>query len=456
MHIKQKKGDAIRESLYIEAEADANAFNLKCLAILSFISILSEILNEIGLFKVPLLVMRLSVVLATVLFSLPLAIFLIHDKALRKEQSLLNKGSFKHLIITSAYLGTGIICVTLSFHAVILLAIPPLIAAQYRNQKNLFIAMMIATLVLVPVGVYGSFFLGSTDRNFIKGMMSEEEFSILANRLTLATSTRMMELLLHYVIPRLFCVIAIVLLVSGITKRNGNMLQKQAELDHKVKQEMERLTKMQRHVIDSLTTLIENRDVGTGEHVVRTRRYVHIIASALREHEKYKNLLNEDVVNIYEQAAPLHDVGKIVVSDTILLKPGKLTPEEFEAMKVHTVKGGKVIRDIFAGMEDEQFLRTAEQIAMFHHERWDGTGYPQGLKGEEIPLPARIMAVADVYDALVSVRSYKKSIEPSEALNIMMSESGTHFDPDIMQVVEKLRDKLVQEATLPLEQVQNL
>lgn len=442
------------EKLFVEAEADANKFNIYCLTILCFIVIISEILNEVGIFKVPMIVMRLSTILDVLLFSIPMIVFLIHDKIRKSNDSILNNEAFKYLIIICSYLGIGLISVTLSFHVVILLAVPPLIAAQYRNQKSLFAWIMIATLLLVPIGVYGSFFLGSTDRNFIKGMMTDEEFAILSNRLKLATSQRMLELFTHYVIPRLFSAIAIVLLVTGITKRNGKMLVKQAKLNHQVKQQMEKTNKIQSHVIDVLTTLIETRDVGTGEHVIRTKKYVKIIANAMKQTEKYKNFLTDKDVEIFENAAPLHDVGKITVSDTILLKPGKLTPEEFEAMKVHTVKGGKVIREIFEGMENDEILHTAEQIAMFHHERWDGTGYPQGLKGNEIPLPARIMAVADVFDALISVRVYKKSMSPDDALDLMMKESGTHFDPEIMNIVKEIRQQLIDVSQSPLEELQ--
>ncbi|MBQ7699863.1 MAG: HD domain-containing protein [Clostridia bacterium] len=441
------------ESLYREAEADANRFNLKCLAILCVIIILAEILNEVGIFRAPPEVMRVSAVLSLMILTVPHAVLLIRDKLMHKENSVLEETSFKYFIIVSIYLGIGLMCVAFSFHAIILIAIPPLIAAQYRHQKGLFAWIMTVTLLLVPIGVYGSFFFGTTDRNFVKGMMTDEEFAILANRIKLATSQRMWELFLHYVLPRIFGAVAIVLLVSGITRRNKKMLKKQMELNEQVQQEMEHVTKIQRHVIDSLATLIETRDAGTGEHVIRTKRYVRMIADRLRQNEKYADRLTDDDIERIENAAPLHDVGKIVVSDTILLKPGKLTAEEFEKMKIHTVKGKSVIQDIFTGMGDEQFLQTAEQIAVAHHEKWDGSGYPEGLKGEDIPLPARIMAVADVFDALVSVRVYKNSVPPEKALDIMTDESGTHFDPDIMLTVNGMRDELIRTAMLPFEEV---
>lgn len=447
--MEEKKRIRENGSIYIESESDANRFNLKSLAVFALFIVIAEILNETGLFKVPITVMRVCTAVSVALLFIPHTVYLINDKLMKKSESVLNVPAFKHLIIITMYVGIALMCVILSFHGIILIALPPLIAAQYRNQKGLFAWVMAATLLLVPIEVYGSFFFGMTDRNYIKGMMTEEEYAVLANRLKLATPKRMWELFFHYTLPRLFGAAAIVFLASGITRRNRKMIERQIELTRQVKEEMENITKIQRHVIDSLATLIETRDAGTGEHVIRTKRYVRMIADKLSEKDEYKDRLTEKNRELIEDAAPLHDVGKIAVSDTILLKPGKLTPEEFEKMKVHTVKGQSVIQDIFTGMGDEEFLKVAEQIAVSHHEKWDGSGYPKALKGEEIPLPARIMAVADVYDALVSVRVYKNSVPPDKALDIMMSESGTHFDPDIMKTVEEMRTELINEALSP-------
>ena len=444
---------AEERALYTEAEANANLFNLKCLAVLCVFIVFSVILNEIGVFKAPRTVMHLSAFVSMFLLLIPIAVAAIHDKLLKRQPRIVERPSFKHLIVVTVYIGIGLLCVTLSFHAVALLAVPPLIASQYRNERKLTLWVLVATLLLVPIGVYGAFFLGMADRNFIKGMLTDEEAANLASRLTIATPKRMGELFLHYAMPRMFCVVAIVALASGVTRRNRKMLERQAELNRTVKEEMQRTNELQSHVIDALATLIETRDVDTGEHVIRTKRYVRMIADKMKEDEKYRGRLTDEEIARIENAAPLHDVGKIAVSDTILLKPGKLTPEEFEKMKIHTVKGGDMIENIFAGMEDRLFLATAEEIAMSHHEKWDGSGYPRGLKGEEIPLSARIMAIADVYDALVSVRVYKAPIEPEAALDIMASESGTHFDPDLMRIVDGMRADLVRTAKLPLEDI---
>lgn len=437
------------DPLYIHAEVTANQFNLKCLAVLCFLAILSEGLRGAGLFVVPSSVMLPSVIAAGILFLLPIAVFLIHDRLLKRPDSILANERFKILILAAAFLGVALICTMLTFHAVILLAVPPLIAAQYRGRKRLFWWVTVASLLLVPISVYGGFFLGAPDRNFIKGMMTEEEFAVLSNRRKLATPRRMAELFLHYVLPRWFSVLAVVVLAAGITRRNSGMIAMQRELAQKVRDEMERHSRMQNHVIDALATLIETRDESTGEHVMRTKRYVTMIANAMKRDDRFRDRLTDADIERIENAAPLHDVGKIAISDTILLKPARLTAEEFDNMKTHTVRGGRMIRNLFADLDDPQFLQTAEEIAVSHHEKWDGSGYPNGKKGEEIPLSARIMAVADVYDALVSFRVYKSSISPEKALDTMMAESGTHFDPDIMRIVDGMRGELIAAANAP-------
>lgn len=429
--------------IYIEAEKDANIFNLKCLGALAILSVLSIVFNAFGIFSVQTEIMVISMLTTTVLFCMPIAIYLINDKIMKKSRSVAERDWFRYLIIGSIFIGIGFICVSLSFHATILMAVPPLLAAQYRYHKRMSRIVLVLTLLLVPVSIYGSFFFGSPDRNFIKGMLTDEEAKIFANRLAIATPKRMLELFTHYTLPLLFGIIAIVLLVTGITNRNGRMLNKQTDLSKKIRQEMETRNEMQNRIIDILANLIETRDLSTGEHVMRTKKFVKMIAAAMQQEEKYRYIMTDKVIDMMENAAPLHDVGKIVVSDTILLKPARLTPEEFDKMKIHTTVGGKLISELFAGMNDVEFLKTAEEIAVSHHEWWNGNGYPSNLKGEEIPIAARIMAIADVYDALISVRVYKDAIPPKKALEIIFSESGTHFDPDILRVVEGIKDDLI-------------
>ena len=202
----------------------------------------------------------------------------------------------------------------------------------------------------------------------------------------------------------------------------------------------EKLTNMQGHIISSLASLIESRDTETGDHVSRTGAFVETLARDAIKDGVYTATLNERYVDMLRMLAPMHDIGKIVVSDKILRKPGKLTDEEYEQMKKHASAGGTVIREVLSGVADEEYLSLAADIATFHHEKWDGTGYPAGLSGENIPLSARIMAIADVFDALVSKRCYKEPIPVEEAFKIIEEDAGKRFDPKLAEVFLRRRD----------------
>ena len=184
----------------------------------------------------------------------------------------------------------------------------------------------------------------------------------------------------------------------------------------------------------AFSSLAETRDNETGKHIRRTQNYVSALANALADHPRFVGQLDRSTIELLHKSAPLHDIGKVAIPDRILLKPGRLTPEEFEVMKTHTIHGRAAIETVEASLnEDDSFLLVAREIASFHHEKWDGTGYPHGLAGEDIPLAARLMAVADVYDALISRRVYKPPMPHQEAMEIIREGIGHHFDPDIAQ-----------------------
>ena len=208
----------------------------------------------------------------------------------------------------------------------------------------------------------------------------------------------------------------------------------QQDAKAKLVADQEVISGMQKHIITGMASLIESRDAETGDHVSRTSALVKSIAENARRDGVYADALDDRFISQLYALAPMHDVGKIVVPDEILKKPGRLTEEEFEQMKLHATAGGTVIRQILSGITDEEYLKFASDIATYHHERWDGKGYPEGLAGEDIPLAARIMAIADVFDALISERCYKKPIPLEEAYAIIRSEAGSHFDPALAKV----------------------
>ena len=430
--------DPITEALYTDAEERANRFNLRCMGILFFCSLACLILNEVGIFTAEPVLLRVSALGGAGVALVPVAIWFLHDRLLKRRPSVCRAPWFRPVILCFMYLTMMLFCMTLSHHAVVLLALPPLLAAQYRDRRRQNVMILVLTVVLVFASVYGSFFFGVYDRNLHKGLSSAAEATFAA-RVALGTPKRMGELFMHYVLPRLIGLTATTILAAGNARRNGRLLERQAELLANVQREMEQRNALQRHVIEDLAALIESRDLSTGQHVARTKRYVELIAREMQKLPQYAAVLTDGYVERIVHAAPLHDIGKIAVSDRILQKPGRLTPEEFEEMKKHAALGGEMVHSILGNLDDEPFLCTAAEIATAHHERWDGSGYPNNLAGEAIPLPARMMAVADVFDALVSERCYKKPMSPEQAFQLIAEERGRQFDPAIVDLLPALR-----------------
>lgn len=205
-----------------------------------------------------------------------------------------------------------------------------------------------------------------------------------------------------------------------------------AYLEREVQRRTRELSAIQDVTIHAMASLAETRDNETGNHIRRTQHYVKVLAEHLRAHPRFSAVLDDATITLLFKSAPLHDIGKVGIPDAILLKPGRFTPEEFEVMKTHTTLG----RDAIAHAEqqlgmDVDFLHLAKQIAYGHQEKWDGSGYPEGLAGEAIPVSARLMAVADVYDALISRRVYKEGMPHEKAVGIIREGRGSHFDPDV-------------------------
>lgn len=436
---KQLSSDTARE-LKKSMEERANAFNLKCLLVLCTFTLLTALCNRIGIFTVDPFTMKVAVTVAIATFSLPILLWLVHDRLLHKSPTILSWSGFKFLVVFFVYFGIAATCVTLTFHAVLLMVLPGIFAAQYPDQRRLLKWVLLGSVLLVPVSVYGGFFFGIVDLNLFSGLVQKGVLP-LEDRLAVCPPGRYLSLFLHYVVPRFLAIFMIEILLFGIGKRNAETTAMQMALAEQASAEMKKRNDLQSMVIEKLSSVIESRDENTGEHVVRTKNYVDILIRGMQKDAAFRDQLSDELIEEIENAAPLHDIGKIAIPDAILLKPGRLTREEFEAVKLHTTKGGAMIRTLFSQMEDALFLRVAEEITVYHHEWWDGTGYPKGLKGNDIPLPARIMAVADVYDALVSDRVYKKAVPKEEALAIIYSEAGTHFDPDIIRILRSIEDR---------------
>ncbi len=219
------------------------------------------------------------------------------------------------------------------------------------------------------------------------------------------------------------------------------------ELERQVRVRTEALSALQDATILAMSSLAEARDNETGNHIRRTQNYVRALAEHLRDHPRFREYLTPTQIEALYKSAPLHDIGKVGIPDAILLKPGRLTAEEFEIMKTHTVLGHgalKAAADRLPG--DASFLECAGEIALSHQEKWDGSGYPQRLAGDEIPIAARLMAVADVYDALISRRVYKPAMTHEEAMKIVLDGRAQHFDPDIVDAFAAIADEFAEIA----------
>ncbi|MCL2184658.1 MAG: response regulator [Treponema sp.] len=219
-----------------------------------------------------------------------------------------------------------------------------------------------------------------------------------------------------------------------------NRIKTHLDIDEIIRERTSQLHRLQNSIISVLADMVENRDKGTGGHIERTSKYIKILIDEMKKRDMYSKEIQDWDVEKMISSARMHDLGKISITDTIVNKPGKLTDDEYEIMKSHAMEGERIIDEIISRTGEGEFLRNAKLFAGTHHERWDGKGYPRGLKGNAIPLHGRIMAIVDVYDALVSDRPYKKAFTDDEAIDIIVHNKGTHFDPIIVDLFNEIKD----------------
>ena len=354
---------------------------------------------------------------------------------------------------------------------------------QNRCKKLLIVSMIISIIVyllfLILSPAYGTYYILHENNTYTHGPFIPVPYILqvmlyvmliiylVANRKNLKAS-RVIAIITFLLFPQIaqfiqllkpglylvspgYCVTFLVMFIfenyrleESLDFTEGKLDEKSQELDEKLS-EIERsklaVIRMQNHTIESLSNLVENRDEDTGEHVRRTRAYVELLAVQLMKNNHYPDILNPRYVRFLKRAAPMHDIGKIVVPDSILKKQGRFTEEEFAQMKRHASEGGRIVHEILDDYEDPEYIQITADIAKYHHEKWNGTGYPENLKEYEIPLCARIMAIADVFDALVSPRVYKSPMSYEEAFKIIEEGSGIHFDPIIAQEFLRIKEK---------------
>ncbi|HEB81655.1 MAG TPA: HD domain-containing protein [Gammaproteobacteria bacterium] len=265
------------------------------------------------------------------------------------------------------------------------------------------------------------------------GLVGYMEFAgLLAASLPENNTSLWLVISVNFVLLEIITVASLGRLLDSLETTLFNLQTKQSEI-----------VLTQEATIETVASLAEYRDNETGNHIRRTQNYVRALAVYLSDRPEHRDYLDEETIELLYKSAPLHDIGKVGIPDQILLKPGKLTGEEFEEMKKHAVYGRDALLKSAEKLGNNNFLELAALIAYSHHEKWDGSGYPQGLAGKNIPLAGRIMAVADVYDALISRRVYKQAMSHRQAIQYISENRGTHFDPDIVDAVICLQQQFL-------------
>lgn len=412
-----------------KTEEDSNMYVVKTIVGSMIALLVTWMLNEINVYHVDKVLMRI-VTLAVVIITAFIWLFTHTYHHARYPIS-------KYVVLGATFLVTLCEVSVLGFFAMPFCTYPMLAAAHYHSKRvNVYaIGGSLLCGIFGPVIGYAihawdlKFYLWIVyiiDPDLIpmeyiyKGMAGTE----LAGK----------EAIVKYIsVPN-----AVFLTILGVLSFTVNISRRKRQ-----EKEINTILDMQDKMLYSMADIIENRDFSTGGHVKRTSGLVKIMADYLKEHpvKNGEDYPKEDFYDAIIKGAPLHDLGKITISDTILCKPGSLTDEEFEKIKTHPEQSVKIINQVLGSIEDISLLEVAKNIALYHHEKYNGKGYPDGLAGKQIPLEARVMAIADVYDALVSERCYKKPVSHEEAFDIINQSFGSHFDPELKDCFYSSFDK---------------
>lgn len=422
------------DSLYYKTDEVSNKLNLKALLFITVIFVFIWIMNLLGIFINDTQLFWKAAIFIGAIIIVVCIYFRIAG---------FSRPEGKYVLLTALILTINITYVYLTYHITLVLIFPLIFAALYRSKKVLFITYAI-NVVGVFISTPLSYNYGLCDANAVLTTTSTvADFIEKFPTLKPITETPVLNLELFYALPRCLIMIGVIPLLTHITvviDRQTKKLIESQETNLRLSREQQNT---QQKIIFSLSSIIESRDEVTGEHIHNTSDYVSFLTEKLQQKGEFKEVLTPKYADLAIRAAPLHDVGKIKISDAILCKPGRLTPEEFEKVKLHTVFGKNIMAEIIGDIQDSEYLDIATQMAYCHHERYDGTGYPQGLKGEDIPLCARIMAVADVLDALLSKRHYKEAYSLEKSKEIMSAEYGKQFDPVVLSALLDNWDEFV-------------
>lgn len=322
-----------------------------------------------------------------------------------------NRWIIKYYITFTAVIVMSVLTYSFTYHVIIIAVFPIVVANIYFIQKMNIWAIGLTVVLSAFMQIM----------SFLNGKMTDRNFETLD------------RLILYGILPRTVLLLALSTIFYFLNRRTAKLLESFVK-------ESKEVEKAHNRTVMGFANIVESRDDNTGGHVRRTSKYVEMIAKEMKREGLFEDVLTDEYVNKICLSAPLHDVGKITVPDRVLLKQGKLDDNEYEEMKKHTVEGGKMIKKTFS--DTEEYAQTAYEVAMNHHEKWNGKGYPEGKKGEEIPLSARIMAVADVFDALSQDRCYRKAMTMDECFEIIEKGRGESFDPRVVDAFVKIREEV--------------
>lgn len=394
----------LSEKIIKRNEKDANIVVAKIFFIAFLLFTVVFLLNVLGIFVIYQPAMILAYVSSSVLLLSPLLI---------NKLVPLSSKYLKYVYVSFAALFILIVSTTLTYHVVLIYAYPIALAGVYFSRRLTNYSVYLTIAVTVIGQLLGYFLQWRPDKNF----------------------PTLDKLIVFSIVPRLITLISFACLLKYLTDRTSKLMQDDLERYYQ-------LSGYNQSMIYSFATLVESRDANTGGHIKRTSIYVKLLAEELLKEGVYKEEINEELIRTLSMVAPLHDIGKIAIPDSILQKPGKLTDEEFDIMKTHSEKGGDIIRETFRDVADTTYTDMAYDVAMYHHEKWNGNGYPRGLMETGIPLSARIMAVADVFDAVSEKRCYREAMPLEKCFSIIEEGSGTHFDPVLVKAFLNIRDNI--------------
>lgn len=416
--------------VYVESESDDNKYTAELMLVFLFMFYILFMMNEFEIFLVEKFVMRVAfitnfvcVAIITIIGGVP---------------AISSKKITKYIILGLCVIFTLVIMSALNFHAVIALSVPMVVALNYHSRRLSYLALMGTIFCAFLSPVLGIMFNTWQPDYFGTLLFASDpmlDFGTLKKYVpVLISEMKPYEIALIYIsIPQVFY--AIMLGIAIIITNKRKRKQYYGQIDN--------IKESRNRILEAIAGIIENKDFTTNGHVKRTEEVVKLMLSVLKQDPLYKDIITEEYCDNVATATLMHDLGKIAVPDSILDKKEELTPEELEKFKIHPRKSYEHIEVLLAGLNDEEFKQIAENMALYHHERYDGTGYPEGLSGDRIPLEARIMAVADGYDELVS-DEYGEAVSHEKAYEIVRESMGARFDPGLWSAFAKAHRKIVE------------